>query len=653
MSKQQVAGRKKLIKAAGQPPVKKTVAPQEPKGLNSMSNWLILLVLVLPITYSTDVMDSALVPRYIILSGFLCLFTVYFFFLRKRRIDFSADRLLKIIFGVAIGYGLWSLVSLFFAINPAEGYYEVSRSFLNVILLFSIISAIREEDTAALKLCKALTVMAIIQSFVGVLQYYELGFNYLPGNYTPYGLMANRNLFGSGQMYLLPFALFVLYGGSGTWKYISILALTGLVASIVLSQTRSAWLGTAAIFVVAVMLISIYVPAQRKQWLVGAAISLAATALLVSLLLFADGKGTLTSSVKERVVSITKPVAGDSGFDISITDRITTWEKTMEMIRDYPVVGVGAGNWRIGVFKYGAAGTSWSTGRYLPDRPHNVYLLLASETGLPGLLLYASMWILIAVAGFKTIIRSQSLSQKVLIILMLAGLSSFAVDSLFSFATERMEHTLYILMMGGIILGVHARTLGPIEQPKSSRQKILGIALLAVIAVNLIMGFTKNSFEKHARLARNYSKSGHFRESIMEAEAGKTWLATVTPNGDPLEYISAVGYRELKQYDKALEEITRARAYHPYSARIVNTIGNIYTNMKQHDKATPYYEQARNITPNHDVVLKNLAVNYYHVKKYKECLQILDKLDIEKDSFFISLSNTVKKRLAATGQKVP
>lgn len=652
MSKHQTAKRKKLIKTPGEPTVKKVQAPLETRGMNSMCNWLILLILMMPILYSTDVMDAALVPRYIVLGGFLFLFTLYFLFLRSQNITFSTEKLIKMVFGAAIGYGLWSIISLFFAINPIEGYYEVFRHFLNIILLLAITVAVREESNAPLKLCKALTVMAIIQSFVGILQYYDLGFNYIPGNYKPYGLMANRNLFGSGQLYLLPFAIFVLHQGSKVWKYISAIAITGLIASILLSQTRSAWLGTAIFFAVSIILVSIFSPKERKKWLVGSAVSLAVLVALASLVLFANPEGTLAHTIKERAISMTQMKESTAAGSASIKERLTLWRNSSKMTLEHPVFGVGVGNWKIVILKYGTEGTSGITGKYLPDRPHNVYLLVASETGLPGAILFIGMCVLIVAAGFKAIVRSQSDAQKAGLILMLAGLGAIATDSFFGFSSERIEHTLYILITAGIILGTYVRSLTQERQLQRAMQKRSGVLMLMVVAVNLVMGITKYSFEKHAGAALFFNNAARYQDTISEVEAGKSFLVTLNPYGLPLEFYSSEAYRMLKQYDKALEESNKAIAYHPYSAKVMITLGNVYTNMGQFDKAIPVYEKARSITPEDEAILKNLAINYYQVGKYKETVSILDKLKIGSgDAQFGPMYHAAKNSLTAAGQQ--
>jgi tetratricopeptide (TPR) repeat protein len=159
-------------------------------------------------------------------------------------------------------------------------------------------------------------------------------------------------------------------------------------------------------------------------------------------------------------------------------------------------------------------------------------------------------------------------------------------------------------------------------------QKRVGVLMLMVIAVNLVMGFTKYSFEKHAGAALSFNNAARYQDTINEVEAGKSSLVTLNPFGLPLEFYSSEAYRMLKQYDKALEESNKATAYHPYSAKVMITLGNVYTNMGQFAKAIPVYEKARSITPEDQAILKNLAINYYQVGKYKETVSILDQLKI-------------------------
>jgi len=220
---------KRLTKNSGQalvPDAKKTVDASA-SGIKSMTNWLLLLVLILPHLISTKILDPVLSIRYVFLAGFLLAFILFFYAWKKTTVDFSFTPFIKTVFILALGYSGWSVVAMSSSINIPAGFYEVARQVLNVMLLFLILQTIHKEESQLLKLCKGLLLVAVVQGLVGILQYYDAGFSNIPGaNEKPYGLMSNRNLFGSAQAFLLSFILYVLYKASLAWKYISGVELT-------------------------------------------------------------------------------------------------------------------------------------------------------------------------------------------------------------------------------------------------------------------------------------------------------------------------------------------------------------------------------------------------------------------------------------------
>lgn len=68
--------------------------------------------------------------------------------------------------------------------------------------------------------------------------------------------------------------------------------------------------------------------------------------------------------------------------------RVRLWEAGVRMVEDRPIFGVGPGNFRLVLARYargGLAGTQLNA--------HNAYVVVAAETGLPGLALFLSIMI--------------------------------------------------------------------------------------------------------------------------------------------------------------------------------------------------------------------------------------------------------------------
>lgn len=622
-------------------------------------NWLIVLAAILPLLFSRDTIDTNITPRYIFLCSFILLFVLFFYAMYKTQVIlFSLP--VKILFGLGISFGLWSIVCMANAINVKEGYYEVSRHVLNLIFLFLVMTTVINEEPKILNICKSLLLVSMLHSFVGILQNYGIAFTDLPGNYKPYGLMANRNLFGSAQALLIPFTVFVLHSATRRWKIMSIIALIGIIISVLVSQTRSAWLGSIAILFVSLLLVLIFSPANRKKWMLGTLVAAISIAAIISVVLLADAGGDLSKSIKERAISLTQPninkidpaAADNTSASDNAGERIKFWEKTIELIKDKPVYGAGPSNWKVAIAAYVTNDMVWAKGNYVPDRPHNVYLQVTSETGIPGAIFYFGMWIVMAVIAFKVIRTTTSDDRRIIIILMFAGLSAFAIDCMFSFPAERIEHSIYMTLMGGIILGCYTN-VSESNKKKSFPVKKTSLAVaIAIILFNLFIGFKKNNFEIHAGRARENYKTNNFQGVINEVNDARNAYVTLMPDdGWPVELWSAIAYKELRNYTNAMEEITNARFYNPNSAAVYNNMGTIYTAMNEYENAVKSYQQALQFAPEFESIYINLAVNYYQLGKDSACIAAFSKVNQPGNEYLTRLLNDAKLRLAAKQQQ--
>lgn len=634
------------------------VAPARKKNGKPVSSkkpmliWVLLLVAVLPFIFSRETIDSNIPLRYTLLSGFVFLFLLYFYVFRKKLIVTGWPLLVKLVFIMGIAWGCWNFVGLFTAVNRQQVYYGIGRHFLNMLMLFIITQVAAKEEGHLLQLCKLLSIVAIIHGFIGICQFYELAFTELPGNFPPYGLMANRNLFGSAQVLLMPFAIFTLYKGRAFWKYSSILSLTAIILSAIYSQTRSAWLAAIGIAIISLLLVLLFSPANRKKWLIGTGIGLLATGVLVFLVIQSDTKGTISASLKERAKTFAPanaPSDQEGTSASNVTERLKIWNTAIRMIKEYPVTGVGAGNWKVVVPKYGTAGLIWAKGFYVPDWPHNDYLLVAAESGIPGAIMYFGMWLLIALLAWKTIRKAATEERRMLNILMLSGLAAFAIDSMFSFPASRIEHSLYLFLMGGIVIGtfINNRSAIPKNEPINNGLLIGG---LVVAAFNLLMGFSKISFEKHFVLSKAYWKEKMFQQSIEEGEKAKSALISLDPEGFPVENFVALSFKDMKNYPQALKEFDAGIRYHPYNKILYINKGTVYTEMHQFDTAIVYYKKALALTPEFDVIYQNLGANYFYLGDYKTCLEYMDKYDLKGNKGLISIRQEASGRLALQNQ---
>ncbi len=607
-------------------------------GWNSKLNWLTVLLAALPLLFSRVTEDPVLPIRYIFLGAFIFLYIFYFYILRKPNEKFYFSYPLKAVFALAAGYTAWSILCVFYAINIPTAIYEVARQIQNFTILFLIMAAVKKELTGVFKLFKVLTIAAIFHGLIGIIQYYKNDLLNLPGTDAPYGLMVHRNLFGSAQALLLPFVLYVMYKAQGKWLYISYSALIAVILSGVISNTRSAWLAIICILFFTLTLMIIFFPANRKKWIFSTCIGIV---VIFGLLLVLNRQTSSFQAIKEKALTLIFPSINNA----SSTGRLLLWSKSANLIKDHPAFGTGPGNWNLAIWDYGSIGTNWDYGEKVPSRPHNVYLQVASETGIPGAILFFGIWVLLWFIGFSAILKSSTEDNRAIFITMLAGLLGFAIDGMFSFPLERIEHSLYFMTMAGIILGTYANL--PIKEREGQHLhgRRIFTFIVIIIGFNVFLGYHKYNFEKHMNLAKMYRKEHELDQVISEVEEGKSRFVTIDLNGDPLELHSSIAYVGLTNYNKALEEILIGKSYNPNSARIWTTMGAVYANLEQYDNAIECYNRALQLTPYYDVALKNLARIYFILGNYDLCIKMIARVSINNKFSLKELLDEAKRRL--------
>jgi O-antigen ligase len=160
-------------------------------------------------------------------------------------------------------------------------------------------------------------------------------------------------------------------------------ALAAMLAAVLMSWSRGAWLGVGAGLVVAVVV-------QSRRALV---ISLVAAFVLTFVILLSS-IDVIPAAVADRfsgvadyygVFDVRGVKVDDANF--AIVERMAHWQAAWGMLLDHPILGVGIGN-------YAAVYPVYALPQW--DDPlghaHNYYLNVAAEAGLVGLGAYLILW---------------------------------------------------------------------------------------------------------------------------------------------------------------------------------------------------------------------------------------------------------------------
>ncbi|MEP7290619.1 MAG: O-antigen ligase family protein [Chloroflexota bacterium] len=222
--------------------------------------------------------------------------------------------------------------------------------------------------------------------------------------FRAFGTFGQPNPFGGFMGLIAPIALMAALGYAcrvwAAWRAVHILPTAALaaaafyalssvllVAGLVMSWSRGAWLGFAA----ALLAILFALP---RRWSYGAA----AMAVVVALIVFLWINGLLPASVVSRIESATDELVAFNdarGIDINPdnfanVERLAHWQAAFNMAQSNPWLGVGFGNYEIAYSQYNLINWKMALGH-----AHNYYLNVFAEAGIIGLISYVALWLTI------------------------------------------------------------------------------------------------------------------------------------------------------------------------------------------------------------------------------------------------------------------
>jgi hypothetical protein len=311
---------------------------------------------------------------------------------------------------------------------------------LHLWLVFGVFLSLQDRPEtwrfAALGFCAALA----LQIFIGTWQFSAQSTDFMkplrlswPGELDPatrgvsvvqlldgtrwlrvYGTLPHPNILGGIVLAFLagPVALFLLDARRKVW---TVILFAVSMAFLVLTFSRSAWLGLAVAILV---LIFHRLKLERKKLL---ALTLAA---LTGLILAA---APLYNLIFTRVSGTA--VATEA---FSIQARVWLIQATLDMIKNHPVLGVGIGAYLPEYVRHAPAGS-------LVEPVHNLPLLVTAELGIAGALILAALGILILLGTLRADRPGAVIFSAVLIGLCTAAL---------------FDHYLWTLAPGRMLLGL-------------------------------------------------------------------------------------------------------------------------------------------------------------------------------------------------------
>jgi putative inorganic carbon (hco3(-)) transporter len=579
------------------------------------------------------------------------------------------------------GFMAVNLLGIFVARDFYAFLNTVYINFCYIALFYFTLNYAAEDESNYKKIYAAIIIPAVIMAAYGLLQ--SAGIDFIPWqtnfSYRAASTLGNPNFLAGHMVLVIPIAFAMIFTLKGINKIFMAAAAILLIAALIVTQTRGAYLAFIISAVVLFALLSVYDGENVKKY---RGILIITCAMLVAL------GGTyfaLNKNAAERIKSII------TMNDESAKIRLHLWENTLYMIKDNFLLGSGPGNFPYKYSYYQARALDISYFKdsdfYKSGHAHNDYLQFMAEYGLPG----AGFMFLVLGLFIYTGLRSmkKQASNKYLTAGALAAVADIMAHGFFNFPFIIVPTTsvFYVLMA----LSVYNQDDYDWEERKTGTPA--GIFSAAAVAVFVMLcalffrfllsnaylraGRENDYFKKQDKAVQyaglaveanpwnedNYLFNGQMLENANQLEpafrnykkvfdinpgnwevnsalfnyyASKNMVPEALETGEnmlkmspySLKALTAAGYALYMsgKYDQALKIYENALKDRPDSYDLLYHLSAVYGATGDTQKAAEYSERAIAASPDNAGAYLNLAVAYYKSGSKAKAIQTLNEM---------------------------
>ena len=156
-------------------------------------------------------------------------------------------------------------------------------------------------------------------------------------------------------------------------------------------------------------------------------------------------------------------VLTDLGDRYVYGSRFAIWQRTVLMISDYPLLGVGPGHY----YSAMRSGYEWRTWEHADDtHAHNMLLHIAAETGVPAAAAFLLVWVRVFQRLWSFLVRRRATSTRAATLGLFGALVAFFVRGLTDyffggfFISERLAFLMWTLLAAAVAAVQSSGTAG-------------------------------------------------------------------------------------------------------------------------------------------------------------------------------------------------
>jgi O-antigen ligase len=325
-------------------------------------------------------------------------------------------------------FAAWVFGSLFFSIDKKNSFHDFFAYLIKDVALFFLVFNAFGSKKRFVLLTWLIIVSAGIFSFGGMIYFYCILKMPIETRIGLPEVGLGVNYIGYVTVLAVSFsAVHFLHFRTSLGTLISFFSVAGTTLATLLTQTKGTLLGFVPLFIILL---------QRKRVLV-------LVTMIIGLLIL--------------VMPVRQLFTAESN---SAGERITIWNNYMQIIKDYPVTGIG-----FGMQTYRAElitpYTEAIRSRYMSGifyAPHNTFVDVAVRCGLPGLVLFLYILFAFARTGLGLIRNSEDPFIKKWALCLMTVFASYLIQGLFSdlLLGIQVKYFFIFLSMMAILWKLHA-----------------------------------------------------------------------------------------------------------------------------------------------------------------------------------------------------
>ncbi len=600
---------------------------------NQIKIFLVGALLVNYLLRTPGLMDEYYVGRFAWLS-LLGLWACIGLFPKMQKVKGNVLDLLFLLFY------LISLSSLTWASLPSAGYIGVQGILLSLVCYLAFRLFIPKiEERLLFRLLAALSLLVIA---IASWQLLQVGLSQGLGGkniYRVFGHSAHKNLLASFLFLLFGFNLiWALRKSSSQWMY---WLLGAQLLIMILLRSRAVFLALFLFFlVVGIHLLR----SNEKGWglMAKRILPLLSGALIIGGLLFFFSGGT-----KEDLRKLNPNRYLQSA---SAKERLFVWYKTVELIKDRPVLGYGIGNWKIFFPSKSVAGSYRLQHKdMIFTRVHNDFLEIWAEQGIFGILLFLGIlgW---AFYALIFAMRKAKVERKRELIILAGTLLGYVAIAFLDFPKERFEHQILLALLFARIV---QKTPEVFQNPRFSlpitRPQYLGIiGLMGLLLLpNALLSYRHIKGESHTLKALIAQANNQW--PLLEKESKKAYSTSyqLHPGGLSVKWLEGLAHYHQGNFQQANVTFDQAMQQTPYHINLLNDYAGSLVQMEDYQKAVEVYLKTLEINPKFEKAMFNVAFAYARLGNFKEAFKWVNttQKNPKKKKEFIEAINQLKSKV--------